>query len=238
MFSSLNEAIAYFSFDPFAHPSSSSVLFQTKKVYLADVAKILFFLYKKFSRFSLLIVGILIATFSSSCISFLMNLSSNLQMKNYLVWTLGSFRNVTIEELPFFIVLAIISILPLFFLSKSLSQFQLGEKYAKSMGLDIFKIKKLLVTVCAISVSTVTLFCGPVGFIGIIAPHLARFFLKSSNLKFIIPLTFLFGSFLALMAELLLVLTPNWSLSVNTILGFFGAPLVIFYLYKQRAWVQ
>lgn len=195
---------------------------------------LLFFLYKKFSRFSLLIVGLLISTFASSCISFLMNISTNLQVKNYLIWTLGSFRNVTIEELPYFIFMGVISLIPLFFLPKSLNLFQLGENYAKSMGANVSNIKNILITVCAFSISTVTLFCGPVGFIGIIAPHLARFYLKSSNMNYVLPATFLFGSVIALLAESLLVLTPSWSLSVNTILGFFGAPVVIIYLYHQR----
>jgi iron complex transport system permease protein len=199
---------------------------------------LLFFLHKKFNRFSLLIVGLLISTFASSCISFLINLSSNLQIKNYLIWTLGSFRNVTIEELPYFLVMVTFSIVPLFFLSKALNQFQLGEHYAQTMGLDIIKVKKILVTICAFSISTVTLFCGPVGFIGIIAPHLARFYMRSSNMNYLLPATFLFGSVLALFAESLLVVVPAWSLSVNTILGFFGAPVVIIYLYRQRSWAQ
>jgi iron complex transport system permease protein len=195
---------------------------------------LIFFLHKQFSKFSLLIVGLLLSTFAASCISFLINISSNLQVKNYLIWTLGSFRNVTIEELPYFLGMSVLSIFPLFLLPKALNQFQLGENYAQSMGLDIFKIKKILVTSCALAISTVTLFCGPIGFIGIIAPHLARFYIKSSNMKIILPVSFMIGSLIALLAESCLVLVPSWSLSVNTILGFIGAPLVILYLYRQR----
>lgn len=199
---------------------------------------LLFFVYKSFSRFSLLIVGLLISTFASSCISFLMNISENLQVKNYLVWTMGSFRNVTVDELPYFAIMSFLSIVPLVFLPKSLNQFQLGENYAKSMGVNVFTLKRILITACAFSISTVTLFCGPIGFIGIIAPHLTRFFLKTSNVKIILPATFLVGSAIALSAESFLVLVPAWSLSVNTILGFFGAPVVIIYLYQQRTWNQ
>lgn len=195
---------------------------------------LLFFLHKQFSRFSLLIVGLLISTFSSSCISFLMNVSEGLQIKNYLVWTLGSFRNVTIDQLPYFLIISLLTIIPLMFLPKTLNQIQLGENYAKSMGVNIFATKKILITICAFSISTVTLFCGPVGFIGIIAPHLSRFYLKTSNMRFLLPASFLLGSILGLAAESLLVLVPSWSLSINTILGFFGAPVVIFYLYRQR----
>lgn len=199
---------------------------------------LLFFIYKRFSRFSLLIVGLLISTFASSCISFLINMSESLQVKNYLVWTLGSFRNVTIDELPYFIGMSFLSIIPLIFLPKSLNQFQLGENYAKSMGVNVFAFKRILITVCAFSISTVTLFCGPIGFIGIIAPHLTRYFLKASDVKNVLPATFLMGSVIALAAESFLVLVPAWSLSVNTILGFFGAPMVIIYLYRQRTWNQ
>lgn len=199
---------------------------------------LLFFIYKRFNRFSLLIVGLLISTFASSCISFLINISESLQVKNYLMWTLGSFRNVTIDELPYFLIMSVLSIIPLVFLSKPLNLFQLGENYAKSMGVNVFTLKRILITICAFSISTVTLFCGPIGFIGIIAPHLTRFFLKTSNIKSILPATFLMGSAIALSAESFLVLVPAWSLSVNTILGFFGAPVVITYLYQQRTWNQ
>jgi iron complex transport system permease protein len=199
---------------------------------------LLFFLHKQFNRFSLLIVGLLISTFASSCISFLMNLSNSLQVKNYLIWTLGSFRNVTIEEIPTFLIMTTVSVVPLVFLPKALNQFQLGEKYAQTMGVNVLKLKKILVTICAFSISTVTLFCGPIGFIGIIAPHLARLYLKSSNMNIVLPTTFLLGSAIALAAEAILVLTPAWSLSVNTILGFVGAPIVIMYLYHQRTWNQ
>lgn len=199
---------------------------------------LLFFIYKRFSRFSLLIVGLLISTFASSCISFLINMSESLQVKNYMVWTLGSFRNVTIDELPYFIGMSFLFIIPLIFLPKSLNQFQLGENYAKSMGVNVFTFKIILITICAFSISTVTLFCGPIGFIGIIAPHLTRYFLKMSDVKNILPATFLMGSVVALAAESFLVLVPAWSLSVNTILGFFGAPVVIIYLYRQKTWNQ
>ena len=167
---------------------------------------LLFFLHKNFSRLSLLIVGLLISSFSSSCISFLINMSTNLQTKNYLLWTLGSFRNATIEEIPYFFLIVFVLIISLFFLPKTLNQFQLGENYSQTMGVNISKTKKILITFCAVAISAVTYFCGPICFIGVIAPHLARFFLKQSNMKIILPVTFFFGNLLALSAETILVL--------------------------------
>ena len=86
----------------------------------------------------------------------------------------------------------------------------------------------------ALQISVVTLFCGPIGFIGIISPHLARQLLKKSQLSILLPAVFFIGAILALIAESVIVLTPSWSISVNAVLGLIGAPVIVYYLYRQR----
>lgn len=203
----------------------------------ASVFLILIFLvHKNMSRISLIIVGLLISSFASSGISILVNMSQALQLKNFLMWSMGSFRNVTSPELPRFIMLSLLSTMPVLFFIKSLNQFLLSENYALSMGVNVKRMKILFVTFAALQVSIVTMFCGPVGFIGIISPHLARQFLKRSQLNHLIPAVFLIGSCLAFVAESVLVLMPEASISVNAILGLIGAPVIILYLYRQREW--
>jgi iron complex transport system permease protein len=197
---------------------------------------LVFLVNKNMSRVSLIITGLLISSFTSSGISILVSMSQALQLKNYLMWSMGSFRNVTSPELPRFIFLSLISTLPILFFIKSLNQFLLSENYAKSMGVNVKRMRLVFVSVAALQISVVTLFCGPIGFIGIISPHLARQFLKRSQLSVLLPAVFFIGVILAFIAETIIVLTPTWSISVNAILGLIGAPVIIVYLYRQRGW--
>lgn len=197
---------------------------------------LVFLVNKNMSRVSLIITGLLISSFASSGISILVSMSQALQLKNYLMWSMGSFRNVTTPELPRFLFLSLISTLPILFFIKSLNQFLLSENYAKSMGVNVKRMRLVFVSVAALQISVVTLFCGPIGFIGIISPHLARQFLKRSQLSVLLPAVFFIGVILAFIAETIIVLTPTWSISVNAILGLIGAPVIILYLYRQRGW--
>lgn len=197
---------------------------------------LLFFVHKNMSRVSLIITGLLISSFASSGISILVNMSQALQLKNYLLWSMGSFRNVTSSELPRFIIFSLLSILPIFFFTKTLNQFLLSENYAKSMGVNVRKMRMIFVGLSAVSISVVTLFCGPIGFVGIISPHLARLLLKRSELSVLIWAVFFMGAIWALFTEMVLVFTPALSLSANAVLGLIGAPMIVFYLYRQRGW--
>lgn len=193
-----------------------------------------FLVQKNLSRISLIILGLLIASFTSSFISVLVNMTPSLQVKNFLVWSMGSFQGLTIEELPLFVVLSLVGLILLVFLPKKLNQFIIGENYAKSMGMNVRTFKIVLILVCSFLVAIVTAFCGPIGFIGIIAPHIARSFIKRSDIRFVMPAVFLVGSSLALLTEFIIIFTGQYSLATNSILGLIGAPVIALYLYKAR----
>ena len=197
-------------------------------------ALLLFLIHKNLSRVSLIIVGLLISSFASSCISLLVNLSSASSLKNFLMWSMGSFRNLTLVDLPEFIFFSMLAIIPLIFIKKPLNQFLLSEHYAQSMGVNVKKMKYIFVTMAALMISVVTHFCGPVGFIGIISPHLARHFHKRSNLDQLLPASFFMGAISAFIAEIILVLLPESLISVNAILGIIGAPLIVYFIAHQR----
>jgi iron complex transport system permease protein len=193
-----------------------------------------FLVQKNLSRISLLILGLLIASFTSSFISVLVNMSSSLQVKNFLLWSMGSFQGVTLEDVPMMAILGFAGIIMLAFLPKRLNQFIIGENYAKSMGVNVASFKLTLILICSFLVAVVTAFCGPVGFIGIIAPHITRSFIKRSDIRWVMPAVFLVGSSLALFTELILIFTNQYSLATNSILGLIGAPIIAVYLYKER----
>ncbi|MBY0415106.1 MAG: iron ABC transporter permease [Bdellovibrionales bacterium] len=189
---------------------------------------------KNISSISLIILGLLIASFTSSFISVLVNMTPSLQVKNFLTWSLGSFQNLTLEDLPLFTFLCFIGIISLLLMPKKLNQFIIGEQYAKSMGMNVRQFKVMLILVCSFLVATVTAFCGPVGFIGIIAPHIARTFIKRSDIRGVMPAAFFVGGILALFTEFVLIFTSQYSLATNSILGLIGAPIIALYLYKGR----
>lgn len=189
---------------------------------------------KNFSRVTVLIMGLLIASFTSSLISLLVNLSAGLQVKNYLVWAMGTFQAVPLQDLNFFIIASLVLLFFLATFPKKLNLLLLGDSYAHSMGLKVKSFKIQLMLASAMCVALVTVHCGPIGFIGIIAPHLARWTLKKSDAHFLLPVSFLMGSSLALLTELILIFTHEYSLATNSILGIIGAPVIAFYLLKKN----
>lgn len=193
-----------------------------------------FLVQKNLSRISLLVIGLLIASFASSFISILVNMTPSLQVKNFLVWSMGSFQGLSVSELPLFYALSFLGILAMMVLPKKLNQYIIGENYAKSMGINVRTFKIILILICSYLVAIVTAYCGPIGFIGIIAPHIARTFIKRSDIRFVMPAVFLVGSILALFTELILIFTSAYSLSTNSILGLIGAPVIAIYLFKER----
>ena len=195
---------------------------------------LLFLTQKNVTRTSLIITGILISSFLSSFISLMVNISPALQIKNFLMWSLGSFQALTLDQLPFFIITSLVLVLSLFTIPKSLNQFSLGQNYAQSMGLNIKRFKIKLILICSLITSLVTVACGPIAFIGVISPFIARFYIKQSNSFYLLPIVFLTGSFIALISEFIIIFVSRYSFNTNTILGLIGAPLIAFYLYQSR----
>lgn len=193
-----------------------------------------FLIRKNLSTISLLVMGLLIASFTSSFISILVNMTPSLQVKNFLMWSMGSFQGVTLERLPLFSTLSLVALVFLCLLPKKLNQLMVGENYAKSMGMNVKSLKMEIILICSYLIGVVTVFCGPIGFIGIIAPHIARSFLKKSDIRVVLPSAFMVGGILALFTELIMVFTSGYSLAANSILGLIGAPLIAFYFYKSR----
>lgn len=218
-------------------PAEFSILTIPVMAFLGAMAifiLLMFLVRKNISKISLIILGLLIASFTASTVSVLVNLSTSLQVKNFLSWSMGTFKDVTLENLPIFFGLSVLSLVGLFFIPKKLNQFMIGENYAKSMGMNVKSFKLSLIIICSLLVSIVTAYCGPIVFIGVIAPHLARALMKKSDVRILLPTVFFFGSFLALSSELILVLVPGNFLSTNSLLGLIGAPIIALYLIRDQ----
>lgn len=221
----------------FAHNSKILAVAQPLAAFIGALIVMLFLGYlikRKMNRTTILIIGLLIASFTSSIISVLINLAPGIEVKSYLVWAMGTFQGVPLQTIPVFTLTAVVLIVPLFTMPVKLNVLSLGDDYALSMGLKVNQFKFFIIVLSAMISAFVTIFCGPIGFIGIIAPHVARWLVKRSDHRVIMIATFFVGAMLGLVTESALVATSDYSLTTNSILGLIGAPIIALYLLKDR----
>ena len=167
-------------------------------------------------------------------IEILQSFSSNEALKNYVLWTFGSFRYVDLNQIVYLAFVVLIGIVFSFFLSKPLNILLLGDTYAASSGLNIRNAKVLIVLCTSILAGSVTAFCGPVGFVGLAVPHLARATFKTSDHKVLIPASAVIGAVICGLCNVI-ASTPGSDniLPVNAITSLLGAPVVIWIILRQ-----
>ncbi len=183
----------------------------------------------------LLIIGIMVGYLTSSIISILKFWSTSEDAYSFMIWGMGDFSGVSMEQLPFYCIVVSVSILLSIVLIKPLNALLLGERYAANLGVNI-KFIRFLLLLCAGLITAVTCaFCGPIAFIGLAVPHIARLILGTSNHKSLLPITILIGSTMALLCNLICVL-PGASgvLPLNAITPIFGAPVIIYVILNQK----
>ena len=184
---------------------------------------------------SLLIIGIMIGNISISVISIWQYFSQPEQIQDYLMWTFGSLGGVTLSQLGIFSSVVIAGLVLTFINSKSLNTLLLGENYAKSLGLNIQLTRFLLILTTSLLAGVVTGFCGPIAFIGIAVPHIARFALNTSDHKILIPASLIIGSMLMLVCDITAQLPGSqYTLPINAITALIGSPIVVWVILKNR----
>ena len=184
---------------------------------------------------TLLVLGILFGSGVSAIVSILQFFSDNAQLKSFVIWTLGSLENVTNSKLPFFTISIISGLIISVISIKSLNGLVLGEIYAKSMGINIKKSRLLIFIATGILTGTATAYCGPIGFIGIIIPHIVRIIFKTSNHLVLIPATILAGASILLFSDVLSQL-PGMAikLPINSVTALFGIPIIIWLIIRNK----
>lgn len=183
----------------------------------------------------LLIVGLMVGYLASSAISLLNFFSTAEGVKSYMVWGMGSFGNVTMREVYWFVPLIILSLLASLLLVKPLNALLLGEQYAENLGFHIRRLRIVLLLLTGLLTAVVTAFCGPVAFIGLATPHIARLLTATENHRRLLPTTMLMGSLIALLCNLLCILPSGGGIiPLNAVTPLFGAPVIIYVLIKKR----
>ena len=184
------------------------------------------------SNVSLLIVGMMFGSIASALVNVLQNFSNPDSLKLFIVWTLGSLHSVGWSDMPFLLGVVIVGLIIVLCVLKPLNGLLLGEDYARGLGINIGRTRLLIVLATGLLAGGVTAFCGPIAFIGVAVPHIARGILKSSNHRYTIPLSALIGACLLLACDILCSLATS-PLPISTVSALFGAPIIIWIIMKK-----
>ena len=196
---------------------------------------ILFFSTLIKSNVMLLITGIMIGYITSSAISLLNFFATAEGVHSYMIWGMGNFSGVSMEQMPYFATFTLAGLILAILLIKPLNALLLGNRYAENLGVNIKRTRNLLLVSTGILTAVTTAFCGPVSFIGLAVPHMARLLLGTSNHNSLLPVTLLTGSAVALLCNLICIL-PGASgiIPLNAVTPVLGAPVIIYVIINQR----
>lgn len=176
----------------------------------------------------LLIVGILTGYLTSSVVTLLSSLAESESVHGYVMWGMGSFSQVTTEQLPWMSVLIIICLLTSVLMAKPLNILLLGDNYARNLGVRVERVKTYLLTVTGVMTAIVTAYCGPVAFIGLAMPHVARMLTRTDNHWILIPATMLTGSAVALGCNIVSVIPSHTVIPLNALTPMVGVPVILY----------
>ena len=196
---------------------------------------ILFFSTLIKSNIMLLITGIMIGYITSSAISLLNFFATAEGVHSYMIWGMGNFSGVSLEQLPYFALFTLAGLMLAILLIKPLNALLLGNRYAENLGVNIKRTRNLLLVSTGILTAVTTAFCGPISFIGLAVPHIARLMLGTSNHNSLLPVTLLTGSAVALLCSLICIL-PGESgiIPLNAVTPVLGAPVILYVIVNQR----
>lgn len=184
----------------------------------------------------LLIVGVAVGYLASSLITVLNYFATAEGVHSYLIWGMGSFSAVSMEQLPVFTLLTIVLLVVSMLMIKPLNVILLGDAYAQNLGINVRLVRNILLAVVGLLTAVVTAFCGPIAFIGLAVPHIARLLLRSSNHRVLLPGTLLIGAVVALVCNIVCQL-PGESglLPLGAITPLIGAPIIIYVVLNSKS---
>ena len=188
---------------------------------------------------TLLIIGVMIGYLANAIIGVLKFLSPEEDVKAFVVWGLGSFSRVSGDEMILFVVLMCILLPFAYLLVKPMNILLLGDRYASNLGLNVKQARMMVIVSSGILVAIVTAYCGPIMFIGLAVPHLARAVFHTSDHRLLMPATALCGALLALICNLIARM-PGFegALPVNSVTALVGAPVIASVLFRRRQSVE
>lgn len=184
---------------------------------------------------TVLILGMMFGSAASAVVEIMQYLSPEGALKSYVVWTMGSLGGVTLSQLRIIIPVVIVGLVLSVLLIKPLNILLLGENYARTMGLNI-KRTRLMVTITTVLLAgTITAYCGPIGFVGLAVPHVARMLFREADHRVLVPATMLCGTTIMLLCDIASsVPSSDLTLPINTVSALVGIPIVVVVIMRNR----
>ena len=179
----------------------------------------------------MLILGIMLSSGVGALVEIMQYFSSEASLKSYVVWTMGSLGDVTATQLAVLAPVLVVGLAMAVAAIKPMNILLAGERYAASMGLNIARSRNLILISTTLLAGTITAFCGPIGFVGIAVPHIARMLFRSADHRTLLPATILVGVVMLLVGD---VVAKYFALPINTITALMGIPIVIYIVTRRR----
>jgi iron complex transport system permease protein len=190
--------------------------------------------YRLHSAVSMLIIGLMIASFVNAIVESIQTLATADSIKSYIFWTMGSFRNISLSQIPILTIITTTGVMISIYLIKPLNLLLIGEDYARLTGLNIKLSRTLIIISTCLLTAGVTAFCGPIGFVGLAVPHVARGLFSTSDHRTLIPAVILLGAIVSGACNLLTGISIHGLvLPINTITSLIGAPFVIWIVFRS-----
>ena len=179
----------------------------------------------------ILILGMMLSSGVGAVVEIMQYFSNEASLKSYVVWTMGSLGDVTATQLWVIVPVILAGLVMAVATIKPMNMLLAGERYAASMGLNISRSRTLILASTTLLAGTVTAFCGPVGFVGIAVPHIARMVFRSADHRILLPATILSGVAMMLVGD---ILAKYFVLPINTITALMGIPIVVYIVMRKR----
>jgi iron complex transport system permease protein len=184
---------------------------------------------------SLLIIGIMFGSITGAVVNILQYFSDPEQIQSFIVWTFGSLAGVTWHEMQVMAPIVFCGLIIAFFLIKPLDALLLGENYARGVGISVNRTRIAVIISTALIAGTLTAFTGPIAFVGVAVPHIARSIFRTASHKVLMPAVILIGAAIMLICDIISQLPGNQNtLPINSVTALFGGPVVIWVIMRSR----
>lgn len=183
----------------------------------------------------ILILGMMLSSALGAVVEILQFFSNEMALKSFVVWTMGSLGDVSASQLPFILAAITVGVLTAIVTIKPLNILLLGESYAQTAGINLKRVYRLVFLSTTLLAGTITAFCGPIGFVGLAVPHLARMLFRSADHRILIPASAAIGAAMLLAGD---ILSKVMLLPINTITALMGIPVVVYIVTRNRQLMQ
>lgn len=180
----------------------------------------------------ILILGMMLSSAIGAAVEIMQYLSNEAALKSFVVWTMGSLGDVTYGQLAIIAPATVAGIALAVAAIKPMNMLLLGENYARTMGLDIPRTRRIIFASTTLLAGTVTAFCGPIGFVGLAVPHLARMIFASADHRTLVPASMLIGTAMMLVCD---IIAKRLTLPINSVTALMGIPIVIYIVTRNRS---